>query len=154
MEALGSAVGGGVRASESERVRSRKRGLVLAVGGIFFQRQRERKRVGRRCARGDRHYFMEFWLGLSTNLVRCSEDDGRRKEKRGAYEIGGWGEREGAREKTSRQETMVYFVGIGGERSRRIKGALRDRGVRTDEDKAGGKLVGTHLALLMSRKAE
>jgi hypothetical protein len=46
MEALGSAVGGGVRASESERVRSRKRGLVLvvlAVGGIFF-RDRERER--------------------------------------------------------------------------------------------------------------
>ena len=61
--------------------------MVLAVGGnFFFQRQRERKREGRRCARGDRHYFMEFWLGLSTNLVRCSEDDGRRKEKRRAYD--------------------------------------------------------------------
>jgi hypothetical protein len=52
---------------------------------------------------------------------------------------------------------MVYFVGIGGERSRRIKGALREREreeLRTDEDKTGGKLVGTHLALLMLRKAE
>jgi hypothetical protein len=48
MEALGSAVGGGVRASESERVRSRKRGLVLvvlAVGGIFFS-ETEREKEG------------------------------------------------------------------------------------------------------------
>ena len=49
-------------------------------------------------ARGDRHYFMEFWLGLSTNLVRCSEDDGRRK-KRGAYDRSeGGGERGSERE--------------------------------------------------------
>ena len=68
-------------------------------------------------------------MGLSTNLVRCSEDDGHRKGKRGAYDRR-VGEKEVARERTSRQETMVYFVGIGGERSRRIKGALRDRGVR------------------------
>ena len=26
---------------------------------------------------------MEFWLGLSANLVGCREDDGRRKEKGG-----------------------------------------------------------------------
>jgi len=51
-------------------------------------------------------------------------------EKRGAYDRR-VGEREGARERTSRQETMVYFVGIGGEGSRRIKGALRDKGVRS-----------------------
>jgi hypothetical protein len=36
---------------------------------------------------------------------------GRRREE---HMIGEWGEREGARERTSRQETMVYFVGIGG----------------------------------------
>ena len=29
---------------------------------------------------------MEFWLGLSTDLVRCSEDDCRGKEKIGAYD--------------------------------------------------------------------
>lgn len=78
-------------ARASERVRSRKRELVLvvlAVGGNFFFRDREREREKEGeggtevCARGDRHYFMEFWLGLSTNLVRCSEDDGQRKEKR------------------------------------------------------------------------
>jgi hypothetical protein len=91
-------VDGGVRASESERVRSRKRGLALVVLAVGGKKKFEREREGRRCACGDRHYFMEFWLGLSTNLVRCSEDDGRRKEKRGAYDRRVGGERGSERE--------------------------------------------------------
>jgi len=65
---------------------------------FFRDREREKEGGTEVRARGDRHYFMEFWLGLSTNLVRCSEDDGRRK-KRGAYDRSeGGGERGSERE--------------------------------------------------------
>jgi len=41
---------------------------------------------------------MEFWLGLSTDLVGCSEDDSRRKEKKiGGEEHMIGEEREGGR---------------------------------------------------------
>ena len=51
---------------------------------------------------------------------------------------------------------MMYFVGIGGERSRRIKGAQREREreLRTDEDKAEGKLLGTHSCSVVVKKIE
>jgi len=77
---------------------------------------------------------MEFWLGLSTDLVGCREDDGRRKEKKGGDEKhmigeGRRGERAGGgrRRENIKTGAMVYFAGIGGERSRRIKGAQRER---------------------------
>ena len=79
---------------------------------------------------------MEFWLGLPTNLVGCREDDGRRKEKKGGDE--------------------KHMIGEGrrGERSRRIKGAQRERELRTDEDKAEGKLLGTHSCSVVVKKIE
>ena len=53
---------------------------------------------------------------------------------------------------------MVYFAGIGGERSRRIKGAQRERErereLRTDEDKAEGKLLGTDSCSVVVKKIE
>jgi hypothetical protein len=51
----------------------------------------------------------------------------------GSYDRGGGEDGEEREGETSRQEMMVYFVGIGVERSRRIKGiCLRETGGERD----------------------
>jgi hypothetical protein len=54
--------------------------------------------------------------------MRSREGRGLEEAKEGSYDRGGGEDGEEREGETSRQEMMVYFVGIGGGRSRRIKG--------------------------------
>jgi hypothetical protein len=63
-----------------------------------------------------------LFYGASVGLPGVCAAGRKRAGGGGSYDRGGGEDGEEREGETSRQEMMVYFVGIGGGRSRRIKG--------------------------------
>ena len=83
-------------------------------------------------------------MGLWTDLVGCSEDDSRRKEKKiGGEEHMIGEEREGGRATEGEHQDRRRWCTLSG-LEERDHDALKVR--REREDKAEGKLLGTHLS--------
>jgi hypothetical protein len=74
-----------------------------------------------------------LFYGASVGLPGVCAAGRKRAGGGGSYDRGGGEDGEEREGETSRQEMMVYFVGIGVERSRRIKGiCLRETGGERD----------------------